>query len=523
MEDLREKTSAREAGTGADPMPTYQRVENCEVEVPQPVGLIIFGASGDLMRRKLLPSLYRLFKNKILAKQFFILGTSRIAMTTDQFRESMRDAVKTTLPRDFEERVWGEFAPHLYYSTFDYENRASYTVDLVDILPKLEHEHQTTGNRIFYLAIPPTVFDSVIHNLAAAGLSREERGCSNIVIEKPFGHDLASARKLNQLVHRHYKESQIFRIDHYLAKETVQNILMFRFANAIFEPLWNRRYVDHVQITATETLGVEHRAGYYEEAGVIRDMFQNHMFQLLSLIAMEPPAVFIADRVQDEKAKVLRSMRHLSLDTLGEQLVVGQYAKGTIDGKEVPGYRQETGVATASKTPTFAAMQVFIDNWRWQGVPFYLRSGKRLAARKTEIVIQFREVPHSLFPDSVSGPIEPNAIVLKIQPEEGMSLTFQTKESGTKICLNPVEMKYDYPRGMALDAYEWVLLDCMIGDHMLFMREDSVELAWSALTPILDAVDSGKGVPLAPYPAGTDGPGEALRLLRKIGRTWRSL
>ncbi|HYA86819.1 MAG TPA: glucose-6-phosphate dehydrogenase [Nitrospirota bacterium] len=508
-----------EAGFAAE----YHRIENCEVEVPRPAGLIIFGASGDLTRRKLLPSLYRLFKSTMLSRQFFILGTSRIKMTTEQFRGGMRDAVRAALPRDFEENQWKDFESHLYYSTFDYENLASYTVDLVDILPRLESKHKTAGNRIFYLAIPPTVFENVIHNLAAAGLSREEKGCSHIVIEKPFGHDLASARKLNQLVHTHYKENQIFRIDHYLAKETVQNILMFRFANSIFEPLWNRRYVDHVQITATETIGVEHRAGYYEGAGVLRDMFQNHMFQLLSLIAMEPPAMFVADRVQDEKAKVLRSLRHLSLDKLTDELVVGQYAKGMVEGREVAGYPQEQGVIEASQTPTFAAMQLFVDNWRWHGVPFYLRSGKRLAARKTEIAVQFREVPHSMFPDSVSGPIEPNSIVLKIQPDEGMSLTFQTKQAGTKICLNPVEMKYDYPRGVALDAYEWVLLDCMLGDHMLFMREDSVELAWSALTPVLDAVDSGKGVPLALYPAGTDGPNEALRLLRRTGRSWRPL
>ena len=343
------------------------------------------------------------------------------------------------------------------------------------------------------------------------------------MIEKPFGSDLATARKLNRLVHTYYKESQVFRIDHYLAKETVQNILMFRFANSIFEPLWNRRYVDHVQITAAETLGVEHRAGYYERAGVLRDMFQNHVFQLLCLTAMEPPATFIADRVRDEKAKVLRSVRRIPLDALDKHLVIGQYTRGTVNGQEAPGYREEEGVDRGSRTSTFAAMKVFIDNWRWQGVPFYLRSGKRLASRKTEISIHFRQVPHSMFPDSVGGPIEANAVVLKIQPDEGMSLMFQTKEAGTKVCLNPVEMTYSYPRGVLLDAYEWVLLECMLGDQMLFMREDSVELAWSVLSPVLAAVETEGRVPLATYAAGSDGPAEALRLFGKDGRFWRPL
>lgn len=500
----------------------YRIVANCEIEVPPPAALIIFGASGDLTRRKLFPSLYRLYKNGMLAEHFFILGTSRIKFTTERFRMVMLDELKEAFPGDFDQAVWDEFARHVYYSTFEYGDLASYTVDLVDILPRLETKHATRGNRVFYLAIPPTIFEDVIHNLGAAGLSREDNGCSHIVIEKPFGHDLASARKLNRLVHTYFKEGQIFRIDHYLAKETVQNILMFRFANSIFEPLWNRRYMDHVQITAAETLGVEHRAGYYEEAGVIRDMFQNHMYQLFCLTAMEPPAMFIADRVQDDKAKVLRSVRHISSDRLDETLVIGQYGRGLVNGQPVPGYREEEGVARESRTPTFAAMKVFIDNWRWQGVPFYLRSGKRLARRKTEISIHFKEVPHSMFPDSVSGPIEPNTIVLKIQPDEGMDLTFQTKQPGTKVCLHPVQMRYSYPRGLLLDAYEWVLLDCMIGDHILFMREDSVELAWSALTPLLEAVDSGK-VPLAAYPAGSDGPGEARRLIERDRRSWRPL
>ncbi|OGW41973.1 MAG: glucose-6-phosphate dehydrogenase [Nitrospirae bacterium GWD2_57_9] len=498
-------------------------VAGCEIEVPPPAALIIFGASGDLTRRKLFPSLYRLFKNGMLAANFFILGTSRIRFTTERFRMLMRDSVREAFPEDFDPAVWDELQDHIYYSTFEYGALKSYTEDLIDILPELERKHRTTGNRVFYLAIPPQVFAPVIHNLGAAGLSREDKGCSHIVIEKPFGQDLASARKLNQLVHFYYKESQVFRIDHYLAKETVQNILMFRFANSIFEPLWNRRYVDHVQITAAETLGVEHRAGYYEEAGILRDMFQNHMYQLLCLTAMEPPAQFMADRVLDEKAKVLRSLRRPPLDRLNEEIVLGQYGPGIVREQPFSGYRDEQGVAPHSTMPTYAAMKLFVDNWRWQGVPFYLRSGKRLGKRKTEISVHFKEVPVSMFPDSVGGPIEPNMIVLKIQPDEGMNLTFQTKQPGTKVCLNPVQMTYSYPRGVLLDAYEWVLLDCMIGDHMLFMREDSVELAWSALTPLLEAIESGKQLPLSIYPAGSEGPAEARQLIGKDGRSWRPL
>jgi glucose-6-phosphate 1-dehydrogenase len=511
------------AGAGKRPVQEYHRVENCEIEVPQPAGIIIFGASGDLTKRKLFPSLFRLFKHGMLPQHFFLLGTSRINFSLEQFRSVMHDAVQEAGPKDFDQAAWDDFAAHVYYSTFDYDDLSSYTKDLVEILPRLEEKHQTRGNRVFYLAIPPQVFEPVIHNLGTAGLNREDGGCSHIVIEKPFGRDLASARKLNQLVHTYFKENQVFRIDHYLAKETVQNILMFRFANSIFEPLWNRRYVDHVQITAAETLGVEHRAGYYEQAGIIRDMFQNHMYQLLCLTAMEPPAMFIADRVQDEKAKVLRSLRRGLPDRINDHIVLGQYGPGTIAGRPVPGYIEEEGVSRNSWTPTYAAMKLFVDNWRWHDVPFYLRSGKRLANRKTEISIHFKEVPFSMFPDSISGPIEPNTLVLKIQPDEGLGLTFQTKQPGTKVCLEPVQMTYSYPRGVLLDAYEWVLLDCMLGDHMLFMREDSVELAWSTLTPLLEDLGSAGVVPIPIYPAGSEGPEEARRMIERDGRSWRSL
>ena len=502
----------------------YRRIEMCEIEVPRPAALIIFGANGDLSKRKLFPSLYRLFRNGMLAEHFFMLGTGRDGMTTAAFRDATRQAVQEAPSGGFDAASWDRFASCLYYAAFDYNDPEAYRRALKDALPDLEDRHQTLGNRIFYLAVPPAVFESAVRNLGAAGLNVEDRGCSHLVIEKPFGRDLDSARKLNRTIHAHFNERQIFRIDHYLAKETVQNLLMFRFANAIFEPLWNERFIDHVQITASETLGIERRAGYYEKAGVLRDMFQNHVLQLLCLTAMEPPAQFLADRVQDEKAKVLRSLRRIPLDDLDRSLALGQYDAGTTGGRTVPGYTEEQGVAAASMTPTFAALKVFIDNWRWHDVPFYLRSGKRLAAKCTEIAVHFKRVPHSMFPDTVGGPIEANTIVLNIQPGEGMRLTFQTKQPGTKVCLNHVEMQYDYPRGVLLDAYEWVLLDCMLGDHMLFMREDSVELAWSVLTPVLDRIESETARNrLHPYAAGSQGPAAAAELVTRDGRSWRPL
>jgi len=503
--------------------PLYKTVNNCEVEVPEPCCLVIFGISGDLARRKLLPSLYRLYASGMLPERFFILGTSRTDIGTERLREIMLDAVKEAMPGTFDQKAWNAFSAMLYHSAFDYSDIAAYGPKLRDILPALERKHQTVGSRIFYLSVPPTVYEDVIRNLGTAGLAREETGSSRIVIEKPFGRDLESAHQLSMVLLAHFQERQVFRIDHYLAKETVQNILMFRFANSIFEPLWNRRYIDHVQITAAETLGVEHRAGYYEQSGVLRDMFQNHMFQLLAVIAMEAPPAFEAELVRDEKIKVFRSIRPFPLDRLNEQIVVGQYDKGMIRGAPVIGYREEQGVSGRSITPTFAALKVFIDNWRWNDVPFYLRSGKRLAERMTEIAIYFKPVPHSLFPGTVSGPIDPDTLVLRVQPDEGMSLTYQIKSPGSKICLDPVVMDYTYPTGVELDAYEWVLLDCMLGDHMLFTRQDGVEQAWSLLTPVIEQLETGSSGDIPHYTAGSSGPIEALRLIEKDSRTWRPL
>ena len=504
--------------------PLYRTVNSCEIEVPKPCGLVIFGASGDLTRRKLIPSLYHLYASGMLPEQFFILGTGRHEIGTEQFRSTMLAAVKEATLNNFSQKTWDGFSSRLFHAAFDYSDPAAYGTALHDRLLALERQHRTEGSRIFYLAVPPAIYEDIIRNLGAAGFAKVETGSSRIVIEKPFGRDLDSARHLNRVLLEHFQERQIYRIDHYLAKETVQNILMFRFANSIFEPLWNRRYIDHVQITAAETLGVEHRAGYYEQAGVLRDMFQNHMFQLLAIIAMEPPPAFEADMIRDEKVKVFRSIRSFPLDSLNEQVVIGQYDKGMILGSPVNGYREEEGVSARSITPTFAAMKIFIDNWRWNGVPFYLRSGKRLAGRKTEIAIHYKSVPHSMFPETVGGPIDPNTLVLRVQPDEGMGLTYQTKMPGSKVCLNPVVMDYFYPPGMELDAYEWVLLDCMIGDHMLFTRQDGVEQMWSVLTPVIEQIEtelSPKDIPQ--YAAGSAGPADAMRLIEKDNRAWRPL
>jgi glucose-6-phosphate 1-dehydrogenase len=502
----------------------YRIINECEIEMPGPCCLVIFGASGDLTRRKLMPALFRLFASGMLPARFFVLGTGRDEIGEDQFRSTMLAAVKDALPGSFDRKAWDEFSARLYHTAFDYRDPAAYGPRLRDLLPRLENEHQTQGSRIFYLAVPPVVYEDIIRNLGSAGLAREGTGSSRIVIEKPFGRDLDSCRRLNNIVHEHFQERQIFRIDHYLAKETVQNILMFRFANSIFEPLWNRRYVDHVQITVAETLGVEHRAKYYESSGVLRDMFQNHVLQLLAIIAMEPPPSFEADLVRDEKAKVFRSIRPFSLDRLEDFVAIGQYDAGRIGASPVPAYRQEEGVSGTSTTPTFAAMKVHVDNWRWNGVPFYLRSGKRLASRRTEISIRYKQVPHSMFPDTVGGPIDPNTLVLRVQPDEGMSLAYQVKLPGSKVCLNPVVMDYSYPPGAELTAYEWVVLDCMLGDHMLFTRQDGVEQTWSLLAPVIEKLEATMTADRVPrYASGSAGPPEAAKLLLRDNRQWRPL
>jgi glucose-6-phosphate 1-dehydrogenase len=484
----------------------------CLLETPpDPCTVVILGASGDLTARKIVPALHNLFRNGGLPERFDVVGCARSALDDNAFREKMRQAVREAPLA--EDSGWNDFAPRMHYRVVDYEDPQAF-LGLAGELRSLDDARGTRGNRIFYLAIPPVLYRTVAGALGEAGLAREEKdgkGWSRIVVEKPFGRDLASAMDLDATLHEFWEEHQIFRIDHYLAKETVQNILMFRFANAIFEPVWNRRYIESVHITAAETLGVEHRAGYYDQAGVLRDMFQNHMMQLLSLTAMDPPSLFEADRVRDEKVRVYRSLRPFPVDRIDEFLTLGQYGAGTVRDRRVPAYRDEPGVAPDSLTPTFARMKVFLDNWRWQGVPFVLTSGKRLARKLTEIRIRFKEVPHSMFRETLGEHITTNEIALGIYPEEKITLTFQTKNPGARLCLRSVTMDFHYHqnyKGPMLEAYEKVLLDCMLGDQMLFWRQDGVELCWAFLTPILEQCEScgDQAALLFPYDSGTWGP-----------------
>lgn len=488
-----------------------------------PVTVVIIGASGDLTARKLLPSLFSLYVNNGLPAAFSIVGCGRTRMGDDAFRDHMKKALDEGGKVD--QARWESFAKRFSYRSIEYEDLPSY-FNLATFLRSQDSEYGTGGNRIFYLAIPPTLYETTARMFGRAGLSgegKEGNGWSRIVVEKPFGRDLKTAIALDAVLHQYFEEHQIFRIDHYLAKETVQNILMFRFANAIFEPLWNRRYVDHVSITAAETLGVEHRAGYYEQSGVLRDMFQNHMMQLLALTALEPPSRFEADTVRDEKAKLFRALRPFPVEHLEDFIVLGQYGPGTIDGRDVSAYRDEPGVNPDSLVPTYAMMKVHVDNWRWQGVPFYLCSGKRLTKKLTEVVIQFKEVPHSMFRRTLGEQITANRVSLVIYPDERITLTFQTKNPGARVRLRSVTMDFHYHQGYggpALEAYDKVLLDVMLGDQTLFWRQDGVALCWSFLTPVLEGCETcgNRAEMLLPYRAGSWGP-DAVENLMKLSPT----
>jgi glucose-6-phosphate 1-dehydrogenase len=486
---------------------------------PSPCVVVIFGASGDLAKRKLLPALWALNEAQQLPPGFSIVGVARSELSHDDFRQQLRQSIAED--SSINPAMLDSFLQGLYYVPGSFDDPALFQ-RLNETLSQIDRERSTAGNHIYYLATPPSFFPVIIQRLGEAGLvnpDAQESGWTRVVIEKPFGRDLQTARELNRVVHSVFDESQVYRIDHYLGKETVQNILHFRFGNSIWEPIWNRRYVDHVQITAAESLGIENRGTYYEEAGIVRDMLQNHIMQLLTLIAMEPPISFDADAVRDEKVKALRGVRPFDEQRVPHDTVRGQYAPGWISGQRVPGYRQEAKVAPESITPTYVAAKFFIDTWRWQGVPFYLRSGKRLPKRVSEIAIQFKPVPHLLF-----GPTAPNVLALRIQPDEGISLQFEVKAPGPSSRHRPVGMDFRYGTAFATapaEAYQRLLLDVMLGDSTLFARRDEVETAWTIVEPILDTWATQQPEQFPNYEAGTWGPESADRLLEADGRRWR--
>jgi glucose-6-phosphate 1-dehydrogenase len=496
---------------------------------PDPCALVIFGASGDLTARKLIPALYQLSRERMLPAGFSVVGCSKTSYTHDQFREKMRAALKEDLKvPDDDAPVLDSFLNSVHYLSDNFGDAAAYS-QLSDFLAQLDRERGASGNRLFYLATPPSFFPVIVNHLGAAGLAKStdpEKNWTRIVIEKPFGRDLSSARELNRVVTGVFGVQNVYRIDHYLGKETVQNLLVFRFANGIFEPLWNRRYIDHIQITVAEELGVENRASYFEEAGLFRDMIQSHVLQVLSLVTMEAPARFEARALRDEKAKVMRSIRPIAPDQVNQLAVRAQYAAGFVSGKNVTGYRTEPNVNPASTTETYAAVKLFIDNWRWADVPFYIRCGKRLPKRITEISIQFRRAPHLVFSDKLTDFIEPNLLSLQIQPDEGISLRFSAKFPGTTMQIRPVKMQFQYGESFGAEspsAYATLLLDSMLGDNSLFTRNDAVEISWELVDPILNRWKADASEGLCFYEAGSWGPTEADALMERDGRRWQRL
>jgi len=499
-------------------------------EVPNdPCAIVMFGASGDLARRKLLPALYDLAVHACLAPRFRLLGYARTEMNDDDFRKRAGEFLPKAPGGDGGGAAGGQskiddFLKHLHYFSGNYDDPAAFQ-KLSQRLEEIDREADLRGNRLFYLATPPDVYLKIIEQIGKAGLAKpkSDKSWTRVIIEKPFGHDKASAEDLNAKVLSVFSENQVYRIDHYLGKETVQNMLVFRFGNGIFEPLWNRNYVDHIQITASESLGVERRGGFYENTGALRDMIQSHVLQLTSLVAMEAPATFDATAVRNEKIKVLQSIRPFSAESIWKTVIRGQYGPGTVGGKQVPGYRQEPGVNPNSATETFVALKLFVDNWRWSGVPFYLRTGKRLGRPTTEVAIGFKKAPHMVFQGEN---VESNSLVLNIQPDEGISLSFGAKAPGGHMQIRPVEMDFRYKQafgGGSRDAYATLINDCIRGDATLFDRADSVEAAWSLVDPILDAWQKGTPPPFPNYPAGSQGPKAADDLITTDGRRWRPL
>ena len=491
----------------------------CRFDPPtDPCLIVILGASGDLTSRKIIPSLYRLFLLASLPRDFAVLGCSRTQLDSPLFRSRLQQGLEQT---GADMSRWEEFSEKLYYQQLLYDETASFDA-LAAAIERIGDTHQTGSNCLYYLAIPPFLFETVIPLLGQAGLAAEPAGAwRRIIVEKPFGSDLQSAVRLDGILGASFSERQIYRIDHYLAKETVQNILAFRFANAILEPLWNRKYIEYVEICALETIGIENRAGYYEKAGVLRDMFQNHMLQLLSVVAMEPPTQFKTEHMRTRKAAVFKSLRPFGLENISSHIVLGQYTEGAVDEHLVAGYRQEPGVDPQSLTPTFAVMKVFIDNRRWQGVPFYLTSGKRMRDKITRITVQFRDVNKSIFRKGMMSSSGPNRLTFSIQPHEKIAIEFRAKNPGPVMCLRPIdlEFRYDSESAAHMEAYEKVLLDCLGGDQMLSLRQDSEELCWAFLTPLIEDCEQCMRTEriLHFYPAGSSGPVEAEKIrLNKV-------
>ena len=487
-----------------------------------PCIMVIFGASGDLTKRKLIPALYNLAKDNLLSKEFALVGFARNELTSEQFRDMIGKEIGDYATTKVDPDLWHWLARRIYYLSGDFDDAAAYD-KLRDLLAQIDKEHGTRGNYFYYLATAPNFFAPIVKQLGTAKLVAEETGWRRVIIEKPFGRNYESAVALNKEIRQVLNEKQIYRIDHYLGKETVQNILVFRFANGIFEPIWNRRYIDHVQITVSETVGVEQRGSYYDKAGTLRDMVPNHIFQLISLTAMEPPISFDADVVRDEQAKILKAIPPPTDEEVLVRTVRGQYGEGVQDGVKVPAYRAEPMVPPDSRTETFVAMKLFIDNWRWADVPFYLRTGKRLPKRTTQIAIQFKRAPFVLFRKTAVDRLEPNRLVLHLQPDEGISLSFGAKVPGPVVQIGDVNMNFnytDYFNATPQTGYERLLYDCMLGDATLFQRSDMVETAWHVVAPILDVWEALPPRKFPNYAAGTWGPPEADELLTKDHRHW---
>ncbi|HZE96448.1 MAG TPA: glucose-6-phosphate dehydrogenase [Planctomycetota bacterium] len=494
--------------------------------VPEPCAMVIFGASGDLAHRKLVPAIYALAHEGLLPPFFSLIGVANGEFDRDGFRNDMREALGNfSRYKPVNETVWNALSAGMDYVKGDFDNPKTYE-DLAARLQESDAQRGTKGNRLFYLSTAPSLFETIARRLKQHGIVKSP-GWQRVVIEKPFGRDLASARELNQNLKKIFIEEEIYRIDHYLGKETVQNILVLRFANGLFEPVWRNQFIDHVQITVAETLGIGYRSGYYEEAGAARDMMQNHMMQLLALIAMEPPISLAAEQIRNEKVKVLEALRRMKDEEVGVQTVRGQYGRGYVGGAPVKGYREETGVNPQSKTETFGCMKLFIDSWRWSGVPFYLRHGKRLPKSGTEISLFFRNSPGILFNAADSQtPIEQNVLTIRVQPDEGVSLRTEAKVPGHALQIQSVKMDFRFGSefaGASPEAYERLLLDAMIGDATLFIRHDEAELSWKFFDPILNAWRNDSSKPVCPYAAGTWGPQEADQLLLDDGRNWRRL